>query len=367
MFRSPRLLLAMLLLVSSLLTACGTGTQAASSGKMKVAFVYVGSAHEEGWTKMHDLGRYQMQQNIPNVETTIRENVSEDPVIAEKAIRELAKQGNRIIFTTSFGFMTPTINVAKDYPKITFIHISGYLSAPNVGTAFGKIEEPRYVSGMIAGRMTKTNTIGYVAAFPIPEVIRGINAFTLGVRQVNPTAKVRVTWTKTWFDPAAERQAADALLNGGADIIAQHQDSPAAQQAAQDRGKYGIGYSSDMRLSTPDATLTSPIWNWGVYYTAAVKQVQAGTWKNDPYWGGWQDGVVDLAPLNSRVPADVRQEAEAAAGRFKRGEQTIYTIFTGPIKDQRGVVRIAAGQAPSTDGLLSMFWFVEGVDGVIPE
>ena len=238
--------------------------------KFKVAFIYVGPIGDLGWSWAHDQGRLALQAAIPNVETTYQESVPENPADAERVIRDFAQKGNNLIVTTSFGYMDPTINVAKDFPDTQFIHISGYKTAENVSTAFGKIEEPRYVSGIIAGKMTKSNQLGYVAAFPIPEVIRGINAFTRGVRSVNPDATVKVVWTSTWFDPALERQAAEALLDGGADVIAQHQDTAGPQQAAQDRGAYGVGYDADMSSLAPDAVLTSAIWNWGVYYSTGA-------------------------------------------------------------------------------------------------
>jgi len=333
------------------------------SERMKVAFVYVGPIGDGGWTWAHDQGRLALEKNL-NVETSYQESVPENAADAERVIRDFAQKGNKVIFTTSFGYMDPTINVAKDFPNTVFIHISGYKTAANVGTGFGKIEEPRYVSGLIAGKMTKTNQLGYVAAFPIPEVIRGINAFTLGVRKSNPSARVKVVWTNTWFDPQKERAAGESLLDGGADVIAQHQDTPGPQQAAEARGMYGVGYNSDMSKFAPKAVLTSPIWNWGIYYTQIVKAVQNRTWKSDQYWGGWKEGVVDLAPFGPMVPDDVKKMADDEIARFKSGQQTIFTIFTGPLKDQTGAERVPAGQSLSADDLLSkMDWFVEGVDG----
>lgn len=363
-----RLILAALLL-AALLTACGGETAAptATGGSdgaadLKVGFIYVGPIGDAGWTWAHDQGRLAIEE-LPGVETAYQESVPENAADAERVIRDFAQKGHKIIFTTSFGYMDPTINVAKDFPDVTFVHISGYKTAPNVSTAFGKIEEPRYVSGLIAGKMTTSGTIGYVAAFPIPEVIRGINAFTLGVRKSNPTAKVKVVWTSTWYDPQKERQAAEALLDGGADVIAQHQDTPGPQQAAEARGKFSVGYNADMSTFAPKAVLTSPIWHWGVFYSDVVKQVQAGTWQSTQYWGGWKDGVVDLAPIGPMVPVETRQEAEAAITSFKQGEQTIYTIFSGPLKDQAGAERVPAGQAMTDQELLTMDWFVEGVEG----
>ncbi len=348
--------------------AAQTESAGAAGGETtRVAFVYVGPIGDAGWTWAHDQGRLALEQSLPNVETAYQESVPENAADAERVIRDFAQKGHDVIFTTSFGYMDPTINVAKDFPETTFVHISGYKTAPNVATAFGKIEEPRYVSGLIAGKMTKSNVLGYVAAFPIPEVLRGINAFTLGARKSNPQATVKVVWTNTWYDPQKERQAAEALLDGGADVIAQHQDTPGPQQAAEARGLYGVGYNADMSKFAPNAVLTSPIWNWGVYYTDVVTRVQQGTWETEQYWGGWQDGIVDLAPIGAMVPSDVRTMAESEIARFKAGEQTIFTIFTGPLKDQSGAEKVPSGTAMTAEELLSMNWFVEGVEGTIPQ
>jgi basic membrane protein A len=367
--RSLVVALSVLFLVSGLvMSRAGVAAQDATPAgePIKVAFVYVGPVGDLGWTYAHDQARLALEEAIPNVETAYQENVPENPADAERVIRQFAQDGYDVIFTTSFGYMDPTINVAQDFPDTTFIHISGFKTADNVGTGFGKIEEPRFVSGQLAGMMTESNQIGYVAAFPIPEVIRGINAFTLGVREVNPEATVRVVWTNTWFDPAKERQAAEALLDGGADVIAQHQDTAGPQQAAEDRGLYGVGYNADMAPLAPGAVLTSAIWNWAPYYIDIVESVMNGTWESEQYWGGWQDGVVDMAPIADFVPDDIRTAIEEEVARFKSGEETIYTIFTGPIADQTGEVRVPEGQSMTDEELLSMNWFVEGVEGEIP-
>ncbi len=361
--------LSVLLLIGTLVIShAGVRAQDATPAgePIKVGFVYVGPVGDLGWTYAHDQGRLALEEAIPNVETGYQENVPENPADAERVIRQFAQDGYDVIFTTSFGYMDPTINVAQDFPDTTFIHISGFKTADNVGTGFGKIEEPRFVSGQLAGAMTESNQIGYVAAFPIPEVIRGINAFTLGVREVNPEATVRVVWTNTWFNPQTERQAAEALLDGGADVIAQHQDTAGPQQAAEDRGLYGVGYNADMAPLAPEAVLTSAIWNWGPYYIDIVESVMNGTWESGQYWGGWEEGVVDMAPIADFVPEEIRTAIEEEVARFKSGEETIYTIFTGPIADQTGETRVPEGQSMTDEELLSMDWFVEGVDGEIP-
>ena len=362
---AKRSLLAILLLIGALAAAApGAAGQGTPPGEpIKVGFVYVSSVGDLGWTWAHDQGRQELEKNLPNVETAYQENVPENPADAERVIRDFAQQGYQVIFTTSFGYMEPTLNVAKDFPETVFVHISGYKTAENVGTGFGKIEEPRYVAGQIAGEMTESNQLGYVAAYPIPEVIRGINAFALGVRKTNPEATVRVVWTNTWFDPPKERAAAEALLDGGADVIAQHQDTPGPQQAAEERGAYGVGYNADMSRQAPKAVLTSAIWHWGGFYTQTVRQVMDGTWEPGQYWGGWKDGLVDLAPIGPMVPEDVRAMAEAEIAEFKSGEQDIFTIFTGPLVDQAGEERVPAGTAMTGEEILGMDWFVQGVDG----
>jgi basic membrane protein A len=335
--------------------------------RLKIAFVYVAPIGDMGWTWAHDQGRLMVEKEFGDkVETAYIENVPEGPD-AERVIRDFAQKGYKLIITTSFGFMDPTITVAKEYPDVWFVHISGYKTAENVSTVFGKIEEPRYVSGLVAGKMTKSNKLGYVAAFPIPEVVRGINAFTLGVRAANPNATVKVVWTNTWFDPVKEKEAAVALLDEGCDVIAQHQDTPEPQKAAEERGLWGVGYDSDMSKQAPKAVLTSPVWNWGIKYVDIAKQVMADTYKTEEYWGGWQDGIVDLAPYGPMVPDDVKKMADAEVAKFKSGEATIFTVFTGPLKDNEGQERVPAGTAMTAGELLGMDWFVEGVEGTVPK
>jgi basic membrane protein A len=244
------------------------------------------------------------------------------------------------------------------------MHCSGFKTAPNMGTYFGRMYQARYLSGLVAGKMTKAAVIGYVAAHPIPEVIRGINAFTLGAQASNPKVKVHVVWTNSWYDPPKEREAAESLLDIGADVIAQHQDTPGPQQAAEKRGRYSIGYNSDMRAFAPKAHLTAPIWHWEKIYVEIAKQVRQGTWKSTELWPGLESGVVDLAPFSDAVPADVRTLVEQKKGDIVAKR---WDVFTGPIKDQEGKVAVEAGKRMTDPEMLAMSFFVEGVVGSLPK
>ncbi|BAI80448.1 conserved hypothetical protein [Deferribacter desulfuricans SSM1] len=330
---------------------------------LKVGFIYVGPVGDGGWSYAHDLGRKELEK-LPYVKkTTYVESVPEG-ADALRVIMKLAQTGHNLIFTTSFGFMDPTLEVAKRFPNVVFMHCSGYKTAKNVGTYFGRMYQARYLSGMIAGSMTKSNIIGYVAAHPIPEVIRGINAFTLGVRKVNPKATVKVVWTQTWLDPGTERNAAESLLDVGADVLTMHQDTPATLQAAEARGKYVIGYNSDMRKYAPNGFLTAPVWNWGAIYKYVAKQVHDGTWKSEQLWWGMDKGAVKLAPISNKVPADIRKLVEDTKQKIINGE---FKVFEGEIKDQNGKVVLKKGDIFSDKELLGMNFFVEGVSGVIPK
>jgi len=272
-------------------------TQGIAKEPFKIAFVYIGPPGDLGWTYMHDLGRRQMMEALGDqVDVGFIESVEEGPDSA-RIIRQYAMMGYNAIFATSFGYMDFMFEVAQDFPDVYFEHCSGYKTQDNMATYFGRIYQPRYLSGMVAGKKTKSNIIGYVAAFPIPEVVRGINAFTLGVQAVNPDAKVHVVWTNTWYDPVKEREAAIALLDEGADILAQHQDTTEPPKAAQERGKHSIGYDADMRQFVGDSVLVSPVWNWGVYYTATVKAMLDGTWKTHQFWGGLTENTVNYLIL----------------------------------------------------------------------
>ena len=355
MKRFALLLLALMLALPQLATA--------EEKKIKTGFIYVGPVGDAGWTYAHDEGRKAME-TLPFVEpSTYIESVPEGAESA-RVITGLVRKGHNLIFTTSFGYMDATLDVARRNKDVVFMHCSGYKTAENVGNYFGRMYEPRYLSGIVAGKMTKANVIGYVAAFPIPEVIRGINAFTLGVQSVNPKAQVRVVWTQTWFDPGIERDAADSLLDVGADVLAMHQDAPATLQAAEARNAFVIGYNSDMREFAPNAFLTAPVWNWGPLYSKIAQEVKDGTWKSESIWWGMKEELVQLAPISDRVPADVKALVEEQAAAIKSG--TLHP-FAGPVTDQDGTVQIAAGATPDDGHLLGMSYFVKGVQGTIPK
>ena len=331
--------------------------------QVKAGFIYVGPVGDAGWTYAHDQGRQEMEK-LSFVEPSIYIESVPEGAESARVITGLVRKGADLVFTTSFGYMDATLDVAKRYKDVVFMHCSGYKTAENVGNYFGRMYEPRYLSGIVAGKMSKSNIIGYVAAFPIPEVIRGINAFTLGVRSVNPKAEVKVVWTQTWFDPGIEGDAADSLLDVGADVLAMHQDAPATLQAAEKRGAYVVGYNSDMRNFAPNAFLTAPVWNWGALYTKIAAAVADGSWKSESIWWGMKEGLVELAPLSDKIPADVQKLVMDKAAEIKSGS---LHPFAGPIKNQQGDMAVAAGAVPSDGELLGMNYFVEGVQGTIPK
>lgn len=330
----------------------------------KVGFVYVGPVGDHGWTYRHDEGRKALEAEFGDkVKTTYVESVQEGPD-AERVIRQLAANGHGLIFTTSFGYMNPTLKVAKRYPKVKFEHATGYKRGPNISTYSGRFFEGRHVAGLIAGHMTRSNTIGYIASFPIPEVVRGINAFTLALRSVNPKAEVKVVWVNTWYDPGKEGDAAKALLDQGADIILQHTDSPAPLQVAEGRGAWAVGQASDMVKFAPKAQLTAIIDDWGPYYIQRTRAAMDGTWKSSDTWAGLAEGMVVMAPFNEAIPAEVRAQAEKAIADIKSG--AIHP-FDGPVRDQSGKEVIPAGKRVDDGALLGMDWYVEGVQGKLPK
>jgi len=346
------------ILFCCLVLLAGAVPAMAADAPLKVGFIYVSPIGDAGWSYAHDQGRLAVEA-MDGVTTSYVEAVPEGPD-SERVMLNMARKDFDIVFATSYGYMDAMLKVAGQFPDTVFMHCSGYKQADNMGNYFGRMYQARYLSGLVAGSMSKSGRIGYVAAFPIPEVIRGINAFTIGVRQANPDAQVRVVWTKTWYDPATEKEAAKSLLDVGCDVIAQHQDSPGPQEAAQERGAYSVGYNSDMSAFAPEAHLTAAIWNWGPLYVETVQQVRQGTWQSAALWPGMEKGIVDLAPYGPMVPDSVRQRVEKAKAALVAGRDT---VFAGPIKDQQGTVRIAAGTTPSDKDLLGMTWFVEGVIG----
>jgi basic membrane protein A len=339
-------------------TAQAPATEQPAPGDLLVGFVYVSPVGDAGYSYAHDLGR-QAVEEMEGVTTMYQEAVPEGPD-SERVITNMARKGAKLIFTTSYGYMDPTIRVAKEFPETSFMHCSGFKTADNAGNYFGRIYQARYLTGMVAGAMTKKNIIGYVAAFPIPEVIRGANAFALGVRAVNPEAQVRVVWTKTWYDPTTEKEAAKSLLDVGADVIAQHQDSPGPQEAAQERGAYSIGYNSDMSQFAPKSHLTAAIWNWSVFYKDQVEKKLNGTWKPESLWWGMETGIVDIAPFGPMVPEEVKAQVETAKQKIIAKE---LVVFAGPVMNQKGEVVIPEGQTATDEQLLGMNWFVQGVVG----
>ena len=329
---------------------------------LKVGFVYVAPLTDAGWVRQHEEGRLAVQSAFgARVKTSYVENVTEGPD-AERVIRDLASTGHKLIFTPSFGYMEPTLKVAKDFPDVKFESITGYKTAANVAAANARYYEGRYLAGIAAGRMTQTHVAGYVAGFPIPEVLQGINAFTLGMRSVDPKAQVKVVWLNAWFDPPRERDAAMTLFNQDVDVIAFHTGSDAVMAAAQERGKMAVGYHSDMRKAGPDAQIVAVTHLWGDYYRGRTKAVLDGTWKPGNVWGGVREGMIQATGFGPKVPQKVRDEVLArqkdiASGRLRP--------FKGPIVDNEGKTQVAAGLAMSDLEILQMNFLVQGVQGKV--
>ncbi len=333
------------------------GLARAQMEKVRAGFVYVGPIGDFGWTYRHNVGRLDLEAALGDkVETTFVENVAEGPD-AERVIRQLAT-GNDIVYTTSFGFMNPTVRVAKQFPDVKFEHCTGYQTADNLAVYNARFYEGRAVIGTIAGHMSKSGIVGYVAPVPIPEVIMGINAFQLAMRKVRPDSEIHVVWTNSWYDPGKEADAARTLIDQGADIISQHTDSPAPLQVAEERGVYAFGQASDMQSFAPTAQLTAIVDNWGPYYIRRTREVLDGTWKTHNVWLGLKEGEVEIAPYNPSLPVDVIEAAEAV--RLGIIDGTLHP-FTGPIENQAGEVVVPEGETMSDQDLLTMEWYVEGV------
>ena len=339
--------------------------QTTAKEPLKVGFLYVAPLTDAGWVRQHEEGRKALQSALGDqVQTRYVENVPEGPD-AERVIRDLAQQGHKLIFTPSFGYMEPTLKVARDFPDVKFESITGYKTAPNVAAANARYYEGRYLAGVAAGRMTQSNVAGYVAGFPIPEVLQGLNAFTLGMRSVNPKAQVKVVWLGAWFDPPRERDAAMTLFNQDADVIAFHTGSTAVMAAAQERGKMAVAYHSDMRKVAPDAQIVAVTHHWGDYYTRRAREVLAGTWKSGNVWGGVKEGMIRVGDFGPRVPKPVQEEVLARQKDIAAGRLQPFRAGKAGIRDNEGKTRIAAGAALDDQAILGMDWLVEGVVGRI--
>ncbi|HAW49225.1 MAG TPA: BMP family ABC transporter substrate-binding protein [Roseovarius sp.] len=352
-----------LLTSAALALGLATGT-AVAQDKTKVGFIYVGPIGDGGWTYEHDKGRLAVEAHFGDqVETIYRESVPEG-ADAERAITEMVLQGADLIFTTSFGFMEPTIAVAQKFPNVKFEHATGYKVAPNVSTYSARFYEGRAVQGHIAGKMTKSNIIGYIASYPIPEVIRGINAAYIHAAKVNPDVEFKIIWAYTWFDPPKEADAAQALIEQGADVILQHTDSTAPQAAAEKAGDViTFGQASDMAEYAPFPRVSSIIDNWAPYYIARTQAVIDGTWESQQVWHGIDEGMVKIGEITDAVPADVKAGALALKETMAAGE---YHPFTGPINRQDGSAWLAEGEIADDGTLLGMDFYVEGISGQIP-
>ncbi len=326
---------------------------------LKIGFVYVSPIGDAGWTYQHELGRQELEAAFGDkVKTSYVESVPEG-ADAERVIREFAASGHKLVFTTSFGYMNPTIKVAKQFPKVKFEHATGYKTAANVSAYNAKFHEGRTVCGSIAGHVTKSGVVGYIGSFPIPEVVMGINAFALAAQKVRPDVKVKVVWVNSWYDPGKEGDGAKALIDQGADIICQHTDSPAPLQVAEARGVHGFGQASDMRSFAPKGQLTAIIDDWSNYYVERTQDVLDGSWASQSIWWGMKEGLVVMAPYGEAVSESVAAEADAVQMSIVDGS---LHPFAGPIKDQGGAVKVAEGATLSDEELLQMEWYVQGVE-----
>ena len=334
----------------------------AASAKTKACWVYLGPIGDHGWSYQHHQGLLAVEKELGDqVETAYVENVAESD--SERPIERFARDGCNIIFTTSFGFMEPTLKVAKKFPDVKFEHATGYKVADNVTTYNAKFHEGRYVIGQMAAKMSKSGVAGYIVSFPIPEVVSGINAFLLGAQSVNPDFKVKVVWVNSWFDPGKEADAAKVLFSQGADIITQHTDSTAPLQIAEEQGKMGFGQASDMIKFAPKAQMTAVVDNWGPYYVRRVKAVIDGSWKSQMSWDGMAEGTVMIAPYTN-VPDDVAKMAADTSEAIKTGK---LHPFTGPITKQDGSVVGEAGKGLPDGDILGMNWYVKGMDDQLPQ
>ncbi|OQY38106.1 MAG: BMP family ABC transporter substrate-binding protein [Candidatus Cloacimonetes bacterium 4572_65] len=352
-------ILLLLMIVTMLISVIGCAKkEAVDTDKLKVGFVYVGPVGDAGWTYAHNQGRIEVEK-MDIVEKTIFAESVQENAESERTIRQMAEKDCDLIFTTSFGFMDYTINSAKDYPEKTFMHCSGYKTSENVSAYFGKMYQARYLAGIVAGKMTENNLIGYVAPFPIPECVRLANAFYLGVKSVNPDAKMKMVFVNSWYDPSKEKEYASSLIDAGCDLIAQHADSAAPQQAAEERGVWCIGYNTDMRDFAPTRNLTSTVWNWSVFYKDVVTKVHNKTWTSGNYWPGIETGIVGLAPYNDAVTEDIRTLVDVKKQELIDGT---LDIFAGPLYDNSGNLKVEEGATISSEDLTKIDWYVDGIE-----
>lgn len=365
MFKNLKRALAFACLLSPLAAALAPAqaqAPSAASAPLPVAFVYVSPIGQAGWTYQHELGRQALEKALgAQVKTTMVESVAEGPD-AERVMRDLAAQGHRLVFATSFGYLEPALRVGAEAPATRIEVAGGFKTAPHVGGYNGRFYEGRYLAGVLAGRASKSGIAGFVAGFPVPEVVQGINAFTLGMRSVNPKAVVKVVWLNTWFDPAREREAAIALVDGGADVLANHSGSPAVPQAAEEKGVRVLSYQSDMRRFAPRAQLAAVTADWSGHYLRQAKAVLAGTWRPQLAWHGLKDGTVALSAIDPALPRAVRDEVEARRRAIVEGK---LHPFAGRLVDNAGRVRQDKGTLADAQ-IMSMDWFVEGVSGQVP-
>ncbi|MGP9822381.1 BMP family ABC transporter substrate-binding protein [Salinarimonas sp. NSM] len=353
-----------LVLAATVTSTLALPTVTMADDPMKVGFVYVGPIGDHGWSYQHDQGRLSVESHFGDkVSTTYVENVNEG-ADAERTIRRLAQTGHDVIFTTSFGFMNPTERVAKEFPDTTFLHATGYKRDDNLGTYLSVTYEGRYVTGVAAGLVSETNTIGYIASFPIPEVIRDINATYLGAKSVNPDIDLRVVWVNTWFDPAREADAANTLMDQGVDVIVSHTDSPAPMIAAERRGNWAVGQASDMSEFGSNAHLLSVVNDWAPYYIDTIQQVMDGTWESADYWGGIAEDVIQIVKVSDRLTAEQREQVDAVTESIRSGE---FHPFTGPLKNQAGELKVPEGVSMTRAELASMNWYVEGMTANYPQ
>jgi basic membrane protein A len=330
---------------------------------LKLGFIYVGPVGDAGWTFAHDNARKAIEAKFGDkIKTSYVEKVPEGPD-AERVIRDLVEQGNKVIFATSFGYGDAMEKVAKDHPEVKFEHATGYKLADNLAVYEGKFYEDAYMAGVIAGKTTKSNVLGFVGSFPIPEVLRNINAFTLGAQSVNPKIKTKVVWVDSWFDPPKEGEAATSLMNQGADVLLQNTDSPAVLQAAEKAGKFAFGWDSDMSAFAPKAHLASCVLNWAPYYEKVVNDVLANTWKSGATKWGTREGMNDIVSFNEMVSADARAKVDEIKAGLKEGS---FEIFKGPLKDNAGKEVLAKDAVGDEDWKASMNFYVQGVEGKLP-